>query len=58
MWFQNRYKTIRWKWIEEIEPPEIVHAVTRELESKRNIYGQVTVRMHSKQVSIFEIYLN
>ena len=50
MWYANKFKTVRWKWVESIEPPEFVHVVTREMLSKSNIYAQVTVRMHSKQV--------
>ncbi|XP_068607595.1 large ribosomal subunit protein mL45 isoform X2 [Brachionichthys hirsutus] len=45
----NRYKTIRWTFVESIEPPKIVHARYTEMVSKQNLYGQVTVRMHSRQ---------
>ncbi|CAL9700982.1 unnamed protein product [Knipowitschia caucasica] len=45
----NRYKTIRWKFIESLEPPRVVHARCPDMVSKGNLYGQVTVRMHSKQ---------
>ncbi len=46
----NRYKTIRWKFLESIEKPRVVHIRCTELLNKSNLYGQVTVRMHSKQV--------
>ncbi|KAM9363942.1 large ribosomal subunit protein mL45 [Symphorus nematophorus] len=45
----NRYKTIRWRFVESLEPPKIVHARCPDMVSKGNLYGQVTVRMHSKQ---------
>lgn len=45
----NRYKTIRWKFLESLEPPRVVHARCPDMVSKDNLYGQVTVRMHSKQ---------
>ncbi|KAK7930098.1 hypothetical protein WMY93_006493 [Mugilogobius chulae] len=46
----NRYKTIRWKFLESLEPPRVVHARCPDMVSKGNLYGQVTVRMHSKQI--------
>jgi len=49
MWFANKFKTVRWKWVEALEPTQVVHVVTREMLSKSNIYAQITVRMHSKQ---------
>lgn len=45
----NRYKTIRWRFVESLEPPKVVHARCPDMVSKGNLYGQVTVRMHSKQ---------
>lgn len=45
----NRYKTIRWKFLESLEPPKVVHARCPDMVTKGNLYGQVTVRMHSKQ---------
>nr|XP_046231158.1 39S ribosomal protein L45, mitochondrial isoform X2 [Scatophagus argus] len=45
----NRYKTIRWTFVESLEPPRVVHARCLDMVSKDNLYGQVTVRMHSKQ---------
>ncbi|KAJ8251275.1 hypothetical protein GJAV_G00219330 [Gymnothorax javanicus] len=45
----NRYKTLRWTFVESIEPPRLVHARCPDMVSKGNIYGQVTVRMHSRQ---------
>lgn len=48
----NRYKTISWRFIESLEPPKVVHARCPDMVSKGNLYGQVTVRMHSKQVRV------
>ncbi|KAI3353530.1 hypothetical protein L3Q82_020048 [Scortum barcoo] len=45
----NRYKTIHWRFLESLEPPKVVHARCPDMISKGNLYGQVTVRMHSKQ---------
>ncbi|XP_028827038.1 large ribosomal subunit protein mL45 [Denticeps clupeoides] len=45
----NRYKTLRWGFLESVEPPRIVHARCPDMVSKGNLYGQVTLRMHSRQ---------
>ncbi|XP_034043837.1 39S ribosomal protein L45, mitochondrial [Thalassophryne amazonica] len=45
----TRYKTIRWTFVESLEPPQVVHARCPDILSKDNLYGQVTVRMHSRQ---------
>ncbi|NP_001315514.1 large ribosomal subunit protein mL45 isoform 1 [Danio rerio] len=45
----NRYKTLRWRFIESLEPPRLVQARCPDMISKGNLYGQVTVRMHSRQ---------
>ena len=44
-----RYKTLRWNWVEEIEPSYVVAIKSGEI-LKGMTMGQVTVRMHSKQV--------
>lgn len=49
MWVNMKFKTLRWEWIETLEPPKVTHIITREMLSKSNIYGQITVRLHSKQ---------
>lgn len=39
----NSYlKTIRWKFLESLEPPRVVHARCTDVVSKENIYGQVS----------------
>ncbi|KAL2086904.1 hypothetical protein ACEWY4_017963 [Coilia grayii] len=45
----NRYKTLRWRFMESLEPPRVVHARCPDMVSKGNLYAQVTVRMHSRQ---------
>uniref|UniRef100_A0A4W5PKS6 Large ribosomal subunit protein mL45 n=1 Tax=Hucho hucho TaxID=62062 RepID=A0A4W5PKS6_9TELE len=45
----NRYKMLRWHFVESLEPPKVVHARCPDMVSKGNMYGQVTVRMHSRQ---------
>ncbi|NWI00547.1 RM45 protein, partial [Tichodroma muraria] len=46
----NRYKTIRWRFVESLEPPRVVHVRCDSVMNRGNLYGQVTVRMHSRQV--------
>ncbi|XP_046899854.1 39S ribosomal protein L45, mitochondrial isoform X2 [Hypomesus transpacificus] len=45
----NRYKTLRWNFVESLEPPKVVHARCPDMVSKGNLYGQVTIRIHSRQ---------
>ncbi|XP_034944563.1 probable 39S ribosomal protein L45, mitochondrial [Chelonus insularis] len=42
-------KTIRWRYIETLEPPRVVHARNTSVITKENIYAQLTVRFHSTQ---------
>ncbi|OON16603.1 Tim44-like domain protein [Opisthorchis viverrini] len=46
-----QFRTLRWQFIASLEPPRVVHIRTQELMSRDNLYGQVTVRFHSQQVS-------
>ncbi|NWR80807.1 RM45 protein, partial [Centropus unirufus] len=46
----NRYKTIRWSFVESLEPPRVVHLRCDSIVNKGNLYGQVTVRMHTRQI--------
>ena len=48
-------KSFRWKFIESLEPPHVVHARVQSAVSKENMYGQVTVRFHSRQVGNFSL---
>ncbi|NXP11220.1 RM45 protein, partial [Thinocorus orbignyianus] len=45
----NRYKTIRWRFVESLEPPRVVHIRCDSIINRGNLYGQVTVRMHTRQ---------
>ncbi|XP_061222439.1 large ribosomal subunit protein mL45 [Neopsephotus bourkii] len=46
----NRYRTIRWKFVESLEPPRVVHIRCESVVNRGNLYGQVTVRMHTRQI--------
>ncbi|NXE99757.1 RM45 protein, partial [Menura novaehollandiae] len=46
----NRYKTIHWRFVESLEPPRVVHVRCDSIVNRGNLYGQVTVRMHSRQI--------
>lgn len=50
MWPAIKFKTLKWKWVESLEPPEVKHIVTTQAISESNIFAQVTVRIHSRQV--------
>lgn len=39
--FNTLSKTIRWSFLESLEPPRVVHARCTDVVSKENIYGQV-----------------
>lgn len=43
-------KTLRWNFVDSIEPPRTVHCRTTDLLTKDNLYAQVTVRFHTRQV--------
>ncbi|XP_017775199.1 PREDICTED: probable 39S ribosomal protein L45, mitochondrial [Nicrophorus vespilloides] len=43
-------KTIRWKYLKDVELPRVVHARCTDVVSKENIFAQVTVRFHTQQV--------
>lgn len=43
-------KTVRWRFIESLEPARVVHVRTTDLLSKENVYAQLTVRFHCKQI--------
>ncbi|MXQ93158.1 hypothetical protein E5288_WYG003520 [Bos mutus] len=44
-----KYKTVRWSFVESLEPPQVVQVRCSSLVTKSNAYGQVTVRMHTRQ---------
>lgn len=43
-------KTLRWRYIKEIEYPRVVHARVTDVITKENMFAQITVRFHSQQV--------
>ncbi|XP_061725704.1 large ribosomal subunit protein mL45 [Cydia pomonella] len=45
----SHLKTIRWKFLQSLEPPRVCHARCTDVVSKENIFGQVTVRFHTQQ---------
>lgn len=49
-------KTIRWKYLKDIELPRIVQARTTDIITKENIFSQLTVRFHTQQVGIQNAY--
>ncbi|OWK15355.1 MRPL45 [Cervus elaphus hippelaphus] len=44
-----KYKTVRWSFVESLEPPQVVQVRCSSLVTQSNAYGQVTVRMHTRQ---------
>ncbi|XP_077020721.1 large ribosomal subunit protein mL45 isoform X1 [Tamandua tetradactyla] len=44
-----KYKTVRWCFVESLEPPQVVQVRCSSLVNQGNMYGQVTVRMHTRQ---------
>ena len=45
-----KYKTVRWGFVESLEPAQVVHVRCSGLVNQSNMYGQVTVRLHTRQV--------
>lgn len=43
-------KTLRWRYIKEVELPRVVHARVIDVITKENLFAQVTVRFHTQQV--------
>lgn len=50
-------KTIRWKFLETVELPYIVHGRWTDVISKQNIFVQLTVRFHTKQVRSNKLFV-
>ncbi|XP_023220831.1 probable 39S ribosomal protein L45, mitochondrial isoform X1 [Centruroides sculpturatus] len=42
-------KTIRWKLVQSLEPPRVVHIRCMDLITKENMFAQLTVRFHTQQ---------
>lgn len=47
-------KTLRWSFIKSIEPPRVVHARVTDIITQDNLFAQLTVRFHTKQVNILK----
>ncbi|XP_054164979.1 probable 39S ribosomal protein L45, mitochondrial [Oppia nitens] len=43
-------KTIRWQFINSIEKPTVAHVRTLDVLSKNNLFAQITVRLHTRQI--------
>ncbi|XP_070585984.1 large ribosomal subunit protein mL45 [Erythrolamprus reginae] len=46
----NEHKTIRWRFLESLEPPKVVQVRCPTLMNEDILYGQVTVRIHHRQI--------
>ncbi|KAK1330985.1 hypothetical protein QTO34_008930 [Cnephaeus nilssonii] len=44
-----QYKTVRWSFVESLEPARVVQVRCSSMVNQGNVYGQVTVRMHTRQ---------
>jgi large subunit ribosomal protein L45 len=44
-----KYKTVRWSFVESLEPAQVVQVRCSSMVNQSNMYGQVTVRMHTRQ---------
>jgi len=50
-----KYKTLRWKFLHNVEAPKVVHACLFEQGPSGNQFCQVTVRIHSQQsIAIYD----
>ncbi|EDO48989.1 predicted protein [Nematostella vectensis] len=43
-------KQLHWRYVKELERPRVVHARVIPVDSKENLFAQVTVKMNSEQV--------
>jgi len=50
MFHHTKKKTIEWDYLESLAPPKVVQVRTSDVLERGNVYAQVTVRMHSKQI--------
>ncbi|XP_037583265.1 39S ribosomal protein L45, mitochondrial [Cebus imitator] len=49
MTWDIKYKTVRWSFVESLEPSHVVQVRCSDMVNQSNMYGQVTVRMHTRQ---------
>ena len=54
-----KLRTLQWKFAGSIEPPRVISCRTEQTMGKDNMFGQVTVRFHTQQVSssLFLVFL-
>lgn len=45
-------KSMRWTFVETVEPPRVVQIRTEEMITEGNLFAQITVRLHTKQVGL------
>jgi len=50
MFNELKLRSIRWNWVETLEKPKTVHMRVNSMIAKDNLFAQVTVRLHSKQI--------
>ncbi|CAL1536748.1 unnamed protein product [Lymnaea stagnalis] len=43
-------KTMHWSIVETVEPTKVVHIRTEEMIAAENLFAQITIRMHTKQI--------
>ncbi|XP_004707484.1 39S ribosomal protein L45, mitochondrial [Echinops telfairi] len=44
-----QYKTVRWSFVESLNPPRVVQVRCSSMVNQTNMYGQITVRLHTRQ---------
>nr|XP_035157275.1 39S ribosomal protein L45, mitochondrial isoform X2 [Callithrix jacchus] len=49
MTWDIKCKTVRWSFVESLEPSHVVQVRCSSMVNESNMYGQVTVRMHTRQ---------
>uniref|UniRef100_A0A2K5L9D2 Large ribosomal subunit protein mL45 n=1 Tax=Cercocebus atys TaxID=9531 RepID=A0A2K5L9D2_CERAT len=49
MTWDIKYKTIHWSFMESLEPSHVVQVCCSSMMNQGNVYGQITVRMHTRQ---------
>lgn len=49
MWGELKLRSLRWRWVETLEAPRVVHVSSQTHGEEANNYTQVTVRLHSTQ---------
>ena len=53
-----KYKTLRWRYIEALEPPKVISITTSAEFGDGNTYAQITIRLHTRQVlNVFHLMI-